>query len=95
MTNGTFDANLSGWNVITIAEIVRFDWNPFGNPGGSARGDDVLGPGSGVDSRMLGQALSTVIGEEYDVTFQLYGPGSGRVNASFGSSSINVVGSQE
>jgi hypothetical protein len=95
VNNGTFDTNLSGWNIITIAEIVGFDWDTFGNPGGSARGDDVLGPGSGVDSRVLGQFIPTVIGEKYDITFQLYGPGSGSVNASFGSNSINVVGSQQ
>jgi hypothetical protein len=95
VNNGTFDTNLSGWNIITIAEIVGFDWDTFGNPGGSARGDEVFGPGSGVESRVLGQFIPTVIGEKYDVTFQLYGPGSGNVNASFGSNSINVVGSQQ
>jgi len=95
VNNGTFDANLSGWNVITIAEVVGFDWNIFGNPGGSARGDDVSGPGSGVESRLLGQVIPTVIGEKYDIAFQLYGPGSGSVSASFGSNGVIVTGSSQ
>jgi hypothetical protein len=95
VTNGTFDASLSGWNVITINEIVGFDWNTFGNPGGSASGDDVSGPESGVESRLLGQVIPTVIGEKYDIVFQLYGPGSGSVNASFGSNGVNVTGSSQ
>jgi len=95
VNNGTFDENLSGWNVITITDIVGFDWNAFGNPGGSARGDDVTGPGSGVEARLLGQVIPTVIGEKYDIAFQLYGPGSGNVNASFGSNGVSVTGSSQ
>ena len=85
VTNGTFDTSLHGWNIITIPEIGRFSWDVFGNPSGSARGDKVSGPGSALYSRILGQSISTIAGEEYAIAFQLYNPnpGLGVVEASF------------
>lgn len=89
-TNGTFDTSLNGWSITTIPEIGRFTWDIFGHPGGSARGDKVSGPGSALYSRILGQQISTIPGEDYDIAFQLYNPYPGLdfIEARFGSNSI-------
>jgi hypothetical protein len=94
VVNGTFERSLDGWDIITIPEIGRFKWDIWGSPYGSARGDRVSsGPGSALYSRILGQHISTTIGDEYAITFQLFNQGISNLNVYFGANSFNVASS--
>jgi hypothetical protein len=87
VTNGTFDTGLGGWTL--VASDIFTGWNGgFGNPPGSFQNGNV-----GSIPATLSQAISTMAGSLYNISFDLYhnDPGVGDTfSVSFGG--VNLIG---
>jgi hypothetical protein len=67
VVNGSFDSDLSGWSL-TNADFTG--WDSSGNPGGSISNGNIGG------NAQLSQAIPTVSGGLYEITFQFNNDGS-------------------
>jgi hypothetical protein len=75
VTNGSFNTDLSGW-----AFFGTVSWNSSGNPGGSVAFTT-------TPVAYLEQSVSTIAGQSYKVSFDLYGlTGTGEIRVDIGNS---------